>query len=256
MNLKGLILAANEFLGVSPDFPIFSFVPLVFFGPIFFLVLYNLGLKHIINPTAEVKEQNRLRKEQEILEKAERKKKMDDAGMKMKAPKKSPLQFVGQAATFGIFALVISYLSTSPAYIAHPPEKAQLKLSFTHAGKHVEECKKRTREELAKLAANMRAPMDCSRERWPVIADLSLDGKKIYQGIATPAGIKKDGHSSFYQEFPVATGKHTVTIGVWDTRGEVGDGDYDFVLEQEINLTPREILVIGFDNAAGRITLE
>ncbi len=256
MNLKGLIAAANEFLGVSPDFPIFSFVPLVVFGPVFFLVLYNLGLKHIINPSAEVKEHKRLLKEQEAQEKAERQQKMKAAGMKMMAPKKTPLQLVGQGITFAIFAVTIGYLSTSPAYIAHSPEKAQLKLSFTHAGKHVEECKKRTREELAKLAANMRAPMECSRERWPVIAELSLDGKNIYQGVARPAGIKKDGHSSFYQEFPVATGKHTITVGLWDTRAEAGDGDYDFILEQEVDLKAKEILVIGFDNAAEKVTLE
>jgi len=90
MNLKGLIAAANEFLGVSPDFPIFSFVPLVVFGPIFVLVLYNLGLKHIINPTAEAKEHNRLMKEEQAREAAERKQKMDAAGMKLMAPKKSP----------------------------------------------------------------------------------------------------------------------------------------------------------------------
>ncbi len=256
MNLKGLILAANEFLGVSPDFPIFSFVPLVVFGPIFVMVLYNLGLKHIINPSPEAKEQILLRKEEEARETAERKLKMDAAGMKMRVPKKTLLQFAGQAATFAMFALVIGYLSTSPAYVAHPPEKAQLKLSLTHAGKHVQECKKRTREELAKLAANMRAPMDCSRERWPVIVNLALNGKRIYTGVASPTGLSKDGHSSFYQEFPVAIGTHNITVGVWDTRREAGTGDYDFVLDKEIDLKPREILVIGFDNAAGRITLE
>ncbi|MBL6931678.1 MAG: hypothetical protein ISR45_01930 [Rhodospirillales bacterium] len=256
MNLKGLILAANEFLGVSPDFPIFSFVPLVVFGPVFVLVLYNLGLKHIINPSAEVKEQNRLRKADEARETAERKQKMDDAGMKMKATKKTPLQLLGQGATFAVFALVISYFSTSPAYVAHPPEKALLKLSMTHAGKHVQECKKRSREELAKLAANMRAPMDCSRERWPVIVDLALDGERIFTGSATPTGLSKDGHSSFYEGFPVVTGVHTISVGVWDSKAKADSDDFDYVLKQEVNLKPQEILVISFDNAAGRITLE
>jgi hypothetical protein len=255
MTLKGLILAANEFLGVSPDFPIFSFVPLVAFGPIFVLVLYNLGLKHIINPSAEVKEQTRLRKKAKALEATERKQKMDGVGMKIEVPKKTPLQLLGQTITFGLFALLVGYLSNSPAYVAHPPQMAQIKLSLTHAGKHVVECKKRTREELAKLPPNMRAPMNCSRERWPLIVELVVDGKQIYQGTAVPTGLSKDGHSSFYQEFPAVVGKHQIKIGLWDTRSEAGKGDYDYVLDQQLDLTAREILVIGFDNGAGKLTL-
>lgn len=246
----------NELLGIPENIPVFHLVPLVVFGPIFALVLYNLGLKHILRPSDEVKEQIRLRKEGEAQEKAERQKKMDEAGILMKAPKKTPLQLVGQGATFAAFALAIAYFSTSPAYIAHPPEKAQLKLSFTHAGNHVEECRKLTREELQALPPNMRKPMDCSRERWPVIAVLSLDGKEIYTGIAAPTGLSKDGQSSFYQEFPVSAGKHTIKIGLWDTRGDVGDGDFDFELEQEVELAAKEVLVIGFDNETEKVTLK
>ena len=246
----------NELLGVDPNIPIFHLVPLVVFGPIFALVLYNLGLKHIFNPSDEVKEQIRLRKEGEAREQADRQKKMDDAGMKLAAPKKTPLQLLGQAVTFGFFAAAIGYFSTSPAYVAHPPQKALLKLTFNHAGKHVEECRKRTREELLALPANMRKPMECKRERWPVIVDLALDGKNIYRGVATPAGVSKDGHSSFYATFPVSSGKHTITIGMWDSRGEAGGGDYDYVMEQVVDLTPQEILVIGFNNETGRLTLK
>lgn len=246
----------NELLGIDPSIPVFHLVPLVVFGPIFALVLYNLGLKHILNPSDEVKEQIRLRKEGEALEKADRQKKMDDSGMKMMASKKTPLQFLGQAVTFAFFAAVIGYFSSSLTYTAHPPEKALMKLSFTHAGKHVEECRKRTREELMALPANMRKPMDCKRERWPIIVDLGLNGQNIYRGVATPAGLSKDGHSSFYQTFPISSGKHTVTIGMWDSRGEAGDENYDYVLEQVVDLAPQEILVIGFNNETGRLTLK
>lgn len=246
----------NELLGVDPNIPIFHLVPLIVFGPIFALVLYNFGLKHILNPSDEVKEQIRLRKEEETRQKAEHQQKMDDAGMMMKSAKRTPFQLLGQGATFAVFAVVIGYLSNSPAYIAHPPSQAQLKLSFTHAGKHVEECKKRTREELMALPANMRTPMDCSRERWPVIVDLSLDGEKLYTGVATPTGLSKDGHSSFYEEFSVQSGKHTVTIGMWDSRGDAGAGDYDYELEQVVDLTPKEVLVIGFNNETGQVTLK
>jgi hypothetical protein len=246
----------NEFLGIDPSIPIFHLVPFIVFSPIFFLVLYHLGLKEIINPSPEVREQKRLLKEEKAREAAERQDKMKASGLKMKAPKKSPLQLLGQAIFFALFALLVVYFSTSPAYIAHPPEQGRIMLSFTHAGQHREECKKRSREELAKLAANMRAPMKCSRERWPLVIDLALDGENVYRGVAIPAGLSRDGHSSFYQKFPTDAGAHRIKVGMWDSGEGAGQGEHDYVLERSIELSPREILVIGFDNASGRFTLE
>jgi|GEM_PF-130924 len=246
----------NELLGIDPDIPLFHLIPFVVFSPIFFYVLYNLGLKEIFNPSPEVREQRRLHKEALAREAAERTSKLQDSGLKLKTAKRTPLQLLGQGVTFALFALVIGYFSGAPAYVSHPPEKALLMLSFTHAGQHVEKCKKRSREELAKLAPNMRAPMSCSRERWPVIAQLSLDGDNFFQGVATPAGFSKDGHSSFYEDFSVSTGKHRIKVYLWDGVANAGQGAPDFMLEQDVDLGPREILVIGFDNEAGRITLE
>ena len=246
----------NEFLGIDPSIPIFHLVPFIVFSPIFFLVLYHLGLKEIINPSAEVREQKRLFKEEKARQANDRHAKIKASGLKMKVARKTPLQLLGQTIFFALFALLVVYFSSSPVYVAHPPEQAQVMLSFTHAGQHREECKKRTREELAKLAANMRAPMKCSRERWPLIIDLALDGKNVYRGAARPAGLSKDGHSSFYQQFPVTAGKHRVKVGMWDSRDTVSTGDHDFILERDVDLAAREILVIGFDNAAGHFTLE
>ena len=67
-------------------------------------------------------------------------------------------------------------------------DQALLKLSFTHAGQLVQECRRRTPEELAKLPPNMRAPLDCARERSPVTCELALDGQLLAQRIA-PSGL-------------------------------------------------------------------
>lgn len=246
----------NEFLGIDPSIPIFHLLPFMVFGPIFLFVLYNLGLKDIINPSPELREQIRLRKQAEALEVQERKQKMMEAGLKLKEAKRTPVQFFAQALGYAALALVIGYFSNAPTYVAHPPQKARLMLSFTHPGKHRQQCKKRSREELAKLAANMRAPMKCSRERWPVIVDLTLDGEQIYQGAAIPAGLAKDGHSSFYQKFTLNPGSHTIKLGIWDSRGAATQGGYDYILERQVDLVAREIMVIGFDNANARITLK
>ena len=44
---------------------------------------------------------------------------------------------------------------------------AQIRLSFVHGGDRAEPCRRRTREELEKLAPNMRKPLECSRRRLP-----------------------------------------------------------------------------------------
>ena len=48
------------------------------------------------------------------------------------------VQFLGQAIAYSLFAVVIGYFATRPAYTHHDPEKALIKISFSHAGAHIE----------------------------------------------------------------------------------------------------------------------
>ncbi|MDP1941009.1 MAG: hypothetical protein Q8K54_10250, partial [Gallionella sp.] len=62
-----------------------------------------------------------------------------------------PLQYLGQGVFYALFMGVIGYFSTSPVYTHLPPDETLIKLSFSHAGQHMGECRERTPEELAKL---------------------------------------------------------------------------------------------------------
>lgn len=251
----------KDLFAIVSDFPVFYLVPLFVFGPVFVLVLYHFGLKGIFKTPPEVRErQQQLKAEEETLAR-KRSKKISAPRLNKKSVSRTPMQWAGQGVTYAIFALFISYFSNAPAYVAYPQNKAMVKLALAHPGKHIEPCRKRTREELQKLAVNMRAPMACSRERWPVVVDLTVDGTKIFHGIAEPVGLSKDGHSSFYQAFVLASGSHRVEVGIWDSgdkgRGDKDrGGDYDYFMEQEVSLSPAEILVIGFDNARDQIIME
>jgi len=243
----------NELFGLSPDFPIFYLVPLIVFGPIFLFILYQMGLKEIINPSPETRAIIQQRKEQEKLIADDHREKMSKAGLDKSSLRHTPLQWLGQAATYLVFALGIAYFSSSPAYQAHPPEMAVVRLSLTHPPQRKEECHKRTREELRKLAPNMRAPMKCSRERWPLVANLMIDGVQVFHGISIPAGQARDGHSSFYEKFPITAGRHRIVAQIRDRGGE-SRSEYDYSEERDIKLKPAHILVVGFSNATGRIT--
>lgn len=159
-----------------------------------------------------------------------------------------PAALIGQVALYAAFAGVIGYFSSAPQYEHLPPDQALIKLSFSHHGERVAECHKRTAEELAKLAPNMRAPMECQRERSPVTVQLELDGKPLFAGSAPPAGLSKDGVSTLYRRFPVPAGEHLLAVKFNDN---VRVKDFNYHREAKVNLKPAQILVVDFSAEKG-----
>lgn len=162
----------------------------------------------------------------------------------------NPLALVGQALFYGLFAVIIGYFSTGPRYRHLPPDRALIKLSFSHHGQPVAECHKRTAEELAKLAPNMRAPMECGRERSPVKLEVVLDGKPLYAGVSPPSGLSRDGTSTAYQRFVVPAGEHMLDVKLNDN---VRVKDFNFAKAEKVTLKPAQILVIDFDIEKGGV---
>ena len=164
-----------------------------------------------------------------------------------------PISWIGQALLYGLFALIIGYFSSSPPYRHLPADQALIKLSFSHEGKLVSECRPRTAEELAKLAPNMRAPMDCPRGRSPVSVEIDLDGTPAYRHVATPSGLSRDGASTVYHRIAVHSGEHRLAIRLNDDARAAG---FNYRREETVNLEPGKVLVIDFNREAGGITLQ
>ncbi|MGB7932420.1 MAG: hypothetical protein WCH04_09375 [Gammaproteobacteria bacterium] len=159
-----------------------------------------------------------------------------------------PFRLLGQVIAYAVFAGVIGYFATSPAYTHLDPGLALIKLSFSHAGQHKGECRQLTPEELAKLPPNMRRPLDCPRERLPLQVELLLDDALLYRGELPPSGLAGDGASMAYRKFPVAPGKHHLAARLRDSDRSTG---YDYEKEAEITLIPRQNFVIDFRPALG-----
>jgi len=164
-----------------------------------------------------------------------------------------PISWIGQALLYGLFALIIGYFSSSPPYRHLPADQALIKLSFSHEGKLVSECRQRSAEELAKLAPNMRTPMDCPRGRSPVSVEIDLDGTPAYRHVATPSGLSKDGASTVYHRIPVHAGEHRLAIRLNDDARTAG---FNYHREETVTLKPGKVLVIDFNREAGGITLQ
>lgn len=169
------------------------------------------------------------------------------------AARLKPLAWTGQLLLYGVFALVLGVFSRWPEYRHLAADQALIKLSFTHAGKRVAECRQLRPEELAKLPPNMRAPMKCERERAPVRVEVDVDGAPAFRHVAAPSGLSRDGASSVYQRLSVVAGPHRIAVRLKDSAG--GDG-FDYQRERDVTLAPAQILVIDFDAEKGGITLQ
>lgn len=160
--------------------------------------------------------------------------------------------WAGQVALYALFALFIGVFSSWPAYRHLAADQALVKLSFTHSAQRVSECRPVPAAELAKLPPNMRAPMQCPRERAPVLVELDIDGQTLVRHAAAPSGLSKDGASAVYQRLPVAAGPHRIAVRMKDSPGATG---FDYSREETVTLKPAQVLVIDFDAGKGGITL-
>lgn len=158
-----------------------------------------------------------------------------------------------QLSSYLLFAALIGYFSANPEYIHVDPELALIKISFNHAGERKEECRRLTQEELEALAPNMRRPLECSRERVPLLVEVVLDGKTIYHAQVPPSGLSRDGTSTIYRRFTVRPGSHTLITRLRDSRREEG---FDYERVSEITLQAGENFVVDFrENDGGFVYL-
>jgi hypothetical protein len=158
----------------------------------------------------------------------------------------------GQALLYGLFAAVIGVFSTWPSYRHLAPGQSALKISFTHSGQPVSECRQRTPEELAKLQPNMRAPLDCPRERSPVVIELDVDGVSALRHVAPPSGLSRDGASSVYRRITLPAGTHHLAVRLKD---DVRAPGFTHTHEATVTLQPAQIVVVDFDASTQRITV-
>lgn len=160
---------------------------------------------------------------------------------------------MGQVVLYALFAAFIGLFSRWPGYQVLAPNTAMIKLSFIHHGKPVSECRAASAADLAKLPPNMRAPMQCPRERSPVKVELDIDGKPSFRHDAKPSGLSKDGASTVYHRIEVPAGSHHIQVRLNDDARISGFGHSH---ESTVVLKPAQILVIDFDATKGGIVLQ
>jgi len=221
----------------------FYAVPFAVFAPIYFSFVWHIGVKNLFRPDVEKRERKRLQREHHERIEKRREAKAGTRQREAHIATKPSKYWIAQAATYALFMAVLGVFSVHPTYSYLGAGEAQIKLNLSHPGQRVEACVKRTKAELAALAPNMRAKMKCSRERSVVKLELEVDGQILFKGEAAPAGLRRDGSSSFYEKFFITAGKHHMTV-------RMNDGDsskaFTHMLSKDVDVKPTQNLIVGF----------
>jgi hypothetical protein len=162
-------------------------------------------------------------------------------------------RYSGQAILYAVFLAIIGTFSSYPPYVRLSENSAEIKLSLSHAGAIIGECRALNEQERAQLPPNMRVTEICPRERSPVTLQLILDNKSLYQDVLHPSGLKRDGSSATYQKFVVPSGRHTLQVRMNDDQSKQG---YTHTFEQQINLAPRQVMVVNYRPDSRGFTLQ
>lgn len=157
-------------------------------------------------------------------------------------------RYGGQAVVYLVLVLILGYFSDRPGYTHFPPDMALIKLALVHGADRREPCRELSPEELAELPANMRRAQKCTRERLPVLIELSLDGELLYRASLPPTGLASDGPSRAYERFAVPPGRHELVARLRDSRRSEG---FDYEGRIEVELEPAQSLAIAFRAETG-----
>ena len=158
------------------------------------------------------------------------------------------LSFLMQIANYTVFMYIVWFFSANPSYQHTAPDQAVIALSFSHAGQPISECRKRTEEELADLPPNMRAPMDCPRQRSPIEVELSLDDKVIFHDTFAAKGASGDWGIDVFKEFPVPVGNYNLKMKLKDS---IRVEDYNHKFEKQFDIKPRQLVLVDFKTNQG-----
>lgn len=165
----------------------------------------------------------------------------------------SAAAWVGQGLLYALFAAVIGVFSQWPTYHHLAADQALIKVSFSHTGKPLGDCRQLSAAELARLPPNMRAPISCPRERSPVTVELDIGGQPALRRTAAPSGLSRDGASALYQRLVVPAGEQRIAVRLNDDARGAG---FAYQREATVTLAPAQVLVIDFDATRGGITLQ
>lgn len=122
-------------------------------------------------------------------------------------------------AVLAIPAILIFFFSGAPSYSFYDENESLLILSLKYTASPLH-CRELSAEELGRLPEHMRIPIECTRERWPILVSLDIDGEKRLSREYKPSGLWYDGPSYIYEKFKLSPGSHEIRLAVKELSGQ------------------------------------
>jgi len=134
-------------------------------------------------------------------------------------------------------------------------DDAMLRLSWRAVGHRVEECRVPTEEELAALPAHMRRTEICEGRLAPFRLDVSLDGRTLVDRSVRAEGAREDRPAYVFEEYRVPAGPHRLDVRFRVDAAAAGVHPPARTLEADLDLAPRQVVLVTTDEATGELTL-
>jgi hypothetical protein len=105
----------------------------------------------------------------------------------------------------------LAALSRVP-YAAEPGADALLRLAWRARGERVEQCRRLTPAELARVPAHMRQEIQCTGRIVPYRLRVALDGREVINELVQAAGARHDRPLYVFRELRVPPGPHALAV--------------------------------------------
>ena len=176
----------------------------------------------------------------------------------------SPGRLIGFVALLSAVSWGLGAFSAFPLALSDPKE-GEVKVAFKRVSPFEREGKTLSPEEIEKLPRHMR-PQSPERSRTgrrvETLLAVTLDGRRLIEKVYRPSGFGENGPTFAYEELRVPAGRHIVEVTLADARREKGETEEEGVahderkrwqLSQEVEIRPRQVLLIDFSDEAGLI---
>lgn len=115
------------------------------------------------------------------------------------------------AVTAAASLALLGALSRVP-YTADPGAQALLRLAWRARGERVEQCRRLTPAELARVPAHMRQEVQCTGRIVPYRLRVALDGREVINEVVQAAGARHDRPLYVFRELHVTPGPHALAV--------------------------------------------
>jgi len=156
----------------------------------------------------------------------------------------------GALVVTALATLALVGLSRVP-WAAVPGETGELRLAWQYKSQPVEQCRRQTPEELAKLPAHMRREVVCERRLRSYLLEVAVDGAARVADTVRARGARADRPLGIFARVPLPPGRHEVRV----TFSPVGGGHEPLTLAAAVTVAPRQVWLATLDEERGALVV-